>query len=99
MFPGGWWLEVGVLRDVPARSRRKLNSQLPRQRLVLHAVEGGELADLGGVGVGAAQAAALGGGDHQVLAGVLARDEFEDLGVVAGPLEQERAQRVGGELG
>src|SRR5919108_2737392 len=36
--------------------------------------------------------------DHQVFGRVFRRDELEHLGVVSGPFEQRRAQRVGDKL-
>ena len=35
------------------------------------------------------------GGDHQILRRVLGGNEFDDLGAVAGPLEEQSAQAIG----
>lgn len=70
------------------------------QPLLPNTVEAGEVAKPHGDGV-VGRGGRMGalGNDEEIFGGVLSGDEFENFGFVAGPLEEQGAERIGHELG
>src|SRR6266702_5236388 len=77
---------------------RQVESQLAGEALRANPVEGGEVPDAPGLLVRPSRISSSHRGNHQVLRGMIGRNEFEYLGVVPGPFEQVSAQRVGDKL-